>query len=247
MLVPGLALCTLLVGQVSMAQVIAEAGSEIDRRDTGVEIATDHTDGHTTESSEQQNQAPSAAPNAPSASRGASANASSLTLSDRFSIYSHSIIRPYSVVGPALGAGIGQWEDEPPGWGQGVKGYAHRFGSGMGRHLIAETIRFSLAAANGEDPRYHPSQDSGVWNRARHAILETFTSQTASGSRIPAYSRFVGTYGAAFIANSWYPDSRATPGYALRRGSTALGSSVGFHLFQEFFPRKKPKALRIQP
>jgi hypothetical protein len=122
-----------------------------------------------------------------------------------------------------------------------------RFGSGMGRHLIAETIRFSLAAADREDPRYHPSQESGGRKRARHAILETFTSQTARGSRAPADSRFVAIYGASFIANSWYPDSRATPGYALRRGSTALGSSVGFNLFREFFPRKKLKASQVEP
>ena len=116
----------------------------------------------------------------------------------------------------------------------------------MGRHLISETIRFGVAAADGEDPRYRRSQETGVWNRARHAIAETFTSETASGTRIPAYSRFAGIYGAAFIANVWYPDSRATPGYALRRGSTALGSSLGFHLFEEFIPRKYFKALEIQ-
>lgn len=243
-IVPGVALCALLLVGSAFAQQNAEAAaSEIDRQDhTGV-AATDQS----SESSEQQNQAPAAVPNAPSASRGASASVSSLTLHHRFSIYGHSLIRPYSVVGPAFGAGIGQWENEPPGWGQGAKGYAYRFGSGMARHVIAETIRFGVAAADSEDPRYHPSQESGVWNRTRNAILETFTSQTASGSRVPAYSRFVGIYGAAFIANSWYPDSRATPGYALRRGSTALGSSVGFNLFREFFPRKKLKAWHVEP
>lgn len=239
-LVPSVALCTLLLAEPVFAQQSAEAPSEINRQD---DIAVATTTDHTTESSQRQIQAPAAAPDAPSASRGASANVNSLTLHERFRIYGHSIIRPYSVIGPALGAGIGQWEDEPPEWGQGAKGYARRFGSGMGRHLIAETIRFGVAAADSEDPRYHPSQESGVWKRARHAILETFTSQTTGGSRVPAYSRFVGIYGAAFIANSWYPDSRATPGYALRRGSTALGSSVGFNLFREFLPRRKLKAL----
>ena len=149
------------------------------------------------------------------------------------------------MVGPALGAGIGQWEDEPPEWGEGGEGYARRLVSGVGRHLIAETIRFGVAAADSEDPRYHPSEESGLWQRTRHVMVETFTSKTAGGTRIPAYSRFAGTYGAAFISNLWYPESRSTAGWALRRGSTALASSLGFNLFQEFAPRKLENALHI--
>lgn len=170
-----------------------------------------------------------------------------LSVEDRFKIYRHTILRPYSIAGPAFGAGIGQWENEPPEWGQGTAGYARRFASGMGRHLISETIRFGVAAVDGEDPRYYPSKDKGVWKRSLHAVGETFFSHTLDGGRMPAYSRILGTYGAAFIANSWYPNSRATTGYALRRGSTSLASSVGFHLFQEFFPRKKFKMLRVDP
>jgi hypothetical protein len=233
-----LASCTLLLGGLAFSQTVNwQAGAEIVAQNVG---------GSAAESSSQPNQAQTSLPDAPSASQRASSNGGSLTLGERFSIYGHALTRPYTVVGPALGAGIGQWEDEPPEWGQGVEGYARRFGSGMGRHFIAETIRFGFAAADGEDPRYQRSDETGVWDRARHAIVETFTSQTSSGTRIPAFSRFAGVYGAAFISNTWYPDSRATTGYALRRGSTALGSSLGFHLFEEFIWRKEFKALHIQ-
>ena len=193
----------------------------------------------------QQNQTGSSLPDAPSTYRPAYLNAKTLTFDDRFRIYAHALIRPYTLLGPALGAGIGQWEVEPPEWGPGADGYARRFASGVGRSVISETIRFGVAAADGEDPRYHRSQDSGVWKRTEHVIAETFTSQTEKGTRIPAYSRFAGTYGAAFISNAWYPDSRATAGYALRRGSTALASSLGFHLFEEFVPRKYFRTLHI--
>lgn len=186
----------------------------------------------------------SALPNAPTPAA-AYTPANELTLADRFDIYRKAVLRPYSLLGPAFGAGIGQWEDEPPEWGQGAKGYGRRIASGMSRQLISETIRFGFAAADGEDPRYHRSHDTRVWQRAQHAIVETFTSETASGGRMPAYSRFAGTYGAAFISNAWYPDSRATAGWALRRGSTALASSVGFHIFEEFLPRKYFKAMGL--
>ncbi len=168
-----------------------------------------------------------------------------MTMGDRFRIYRRSIFRPYTIVGPAFGAAIGQAEDEPPAWGQGADGYADRFASGLARSLISETIRNGFAAVDGEDPRYQRSNETGVWARTRYVLVHTFTSETSSGKRIPAFSRFAGVYGAAFIANTWYPENRATTGYALRRGSTALGSSIGLHLFEEFMPRKYFKALHL--
>lgn len=160
----------------------------------------------------------------------------SLTLGKRARIYSHDMFSLETIVGPAFGAGIGQWEDEPSGWHQGAEGYGKRFGSGIARHTIDETIRFGFAAVDGEDPRYFLSEDRSFWGRTRHAIVSTFVSQRASGGHIPAFSRFAGTYGASFISNVWYPDNRATAGYAARRGSTALASSIGFHLLREFVP-----------
>jgi hypothetical protein len=202
-------------------------------------------DSPSADSSSSQSRPITSYPNAPSTTKADAVPVGSLTLGDRFTIYRRQIFRPYSLLGPALGAGVGQWEDQPPEWGPGSEGYARRFASGVGRNLISETIRFGVAAADGEDPRYHRSQDTGVWKRTKHVVAETFTSETAGGSRIPAYSRFAGTYGAAFIANAWYPDSQATAGWALRRGSTALASSLGFHLFEEFMPRKYFKALHL--
>ena len=160
----------------------------------------------------------------------------SLTFGQRARVYGHNVFSPETIIGPAFGAGIGQAENEPSGWHQGGEGYGKRFGSGVARHTISETIEFGFAAADGEDPRYFVSQDRSFWGRTKHAIVATFVSETSSGKQIPAFSRFAGTYGAAFISNVWYPDNRATAAYAARRGSTALASSVGFHLLREFVP-----------
>ena len=150
----------------------------------------------------------------------------SLTFGKRAREYRRNLFSPETIVGPAFGAGIGQWEDEPAGWHQGAEGYGKRFGSGIARHTIAETIRFGFAAADGEDPRYFLSEDRSFWGRTKHAVVSTFVSQRSSGTRIPAFSRFAGIYGAAFISNVWYPDNRATASYAARRGSAAPGSSL---------------------
>lgn len=160
----------------------------------------------------------------------------SLTFGERADVYRRSLLGPDAIVGPALGAAIGQWEDEPPGWRQGGEGYGKRFASGLARHEIGETIRFGFAAVDGEDPRYFASEDRGVWARTQHAVTSTFVSKTSSGATIPAFSRLAGTYGAAFISNAWYPNNRSGLGDAARRGSTSLAASIGFNLAREFLP-----------
>jgi hypothetical protein len=64
----------------------------------------------------------------------------------------------------------------------------------------------------------------------------SFSSGTGAGTTIPAFSRFVGTYGASFIANEWYPESRANTSHALLRGSTALSSGLAWNELREFWP-----------
>jgi hypothetical protein len=159
-----------------------------------------------------------------------------LTFGERLKIYGRSFIQPESVIGPALGAGIGQWRDTPPEWGQGAGAYGTRFASGFGRSVISRTIALGVATADHEDSRFIPSSETGIWRRTRHAIVGTFVSRTPTGGSMPAFSRFAGAYSAGFIANAWEPRSQNDAGHALERGSTALLSSVGWHIFEEFWP-----------
>jgi hypothetical protein len=159
-----------------------------------------------------------------------------LTFHERLKIYAQSFTAPENFIGPALGAGIGQWRDSPAEWGQGADGFAKRYASGFGRSVIARTISFGLAAADGEDSRYFRSHESGIWRRTRHATVSTFVSRGRNGGRVPAISRFVGVYSAGFIANAWEPPSQRDSGHAIERGSTALLSGVGWRLFDEFWP-----------
>ena len=164
-----------------------------------------------------------------------------LTFGERVEIYRRSVFSPLTFIGPAFGAGIGLWENEPAEWGQGMAGYGRRFGSSIGRTLSNKTIVFGIAAIDGEDPRYIPSEENGLLARSRHAVVSTFVSQRGDGSHMPAISVFAGAYGSAFIANTWYPPSKATTRHALEQGSSKLASTVGFHLLHEFWPDIRAK------
>ena len=162
--------------------------------------------------------------------------AMTLTFSERVRLYEKSFTNPESLIGPVLGAGIGQARNSPEEWGGGAEGFGIRVASGVGRSVISRTIAFGVAAADGEDSRYTPSNETGAWRRTKHAIASTFVSRTRSGGTMPAFSRFAGVYGAGFIANYWEPPSQNSASHAFERGSTALASSVGWHIFEEFWP-----------
>ena len=67
-----------------------------------------------------------------------------LTFGDRVRIYRNSLISPETALGPAFRAAIGQWEDTPPEWREDGEGYGLRFASGLGRHVISQSIESGL-------------------------------------------------------------------------------------------------------
>jgi len=172
----------------------------------------------------------------PDAPRNPPLQARRITMPERWWIYRHSVCNPDSLLAPAFGAALAQANNEPPEWGQGASGYGTRLASGYGRLVINRTIRFGVAALDHEDPRFSYSNEAGFWRRFRYASVQYVVAHTDSGKRIPAFSRFAGTYGAALIANGWYPESRANTGHALMRGSTALAAGWAWNVFREFWP-----------
>jgi hypothetical protein len=159
-----------------------------------------------------------------------------LTFDERIRIYRRSFTDPENLIGPAVGAGIRQLHNSPVEWGQGAGGFGRRLASGYGQSAVARTIAFGVGAAADEDSRFVPSNQTGIWRRTRYAVVGTFVSRTRSGRKMPAISRFAGAYGAAFVANAWEPPSQNSATDALKRGSTALLSSVGWHVLKEFWP-----------
>jgi len=159
-----------------------------------------------------------------------------LSFDDRVHLYRRSITSYETVLGPLFGAAVNQARDEPPEWGQGDDAFAVRLASGYGRSIISRTIRFGVAAVDHEDPRFYPSDEKGFWHRAKTGVIHVFVARTDAGTQVPAFSRFAGIYGAAFISNTWYPASRANASHALLRGTTALSATVAWNVLKEFWP-----------
>ena len=152
----------------------------------------------------------------------------------RLKRYVNSTVGPFRLGRTAVSAGIDQWKDSPEEWGQGMKGYGKRYASNLGRNAIQQTVGYGLDEAFQLDSAFYRSKREGFFPRLKDALLQSVTSRTRTGKRVPAAPRFVGAYtGAIVAAETWYPE-RYSYKDGLRSGSMTLLTGIGVNIFREF-------------
>lgn len=153
----------------------------------------------------------------------------------KVSNYAFDAFGPYPLVGAGVAAGVNQWSNAPPEWGQGATGFGKRFGSDFGIAAIGTSTRYGLAEAFREDTLYYRCQCSGPFPRLRHAVISTMTGRHGrDGHRLFSFSALASPYAGSMIAvYAWYPD-RFGPKDAFRMGNYTLLANLGGNIALEF-------------
>ncbi len=154
----------------------------------------------------------------------------------KVSNYAFDAFGPYPIAGAAFTAGINQWTNSPPEWGQGAEGFGKRLGSDFGIAAIGTTTRYGLAEAFREDTLYYRCQCAGPLPRLRHAVISTLTGRRGQdGHRVFSVSALAAPYAGSMIAvHLWYPD-RFDMKDAFRMGNYSLLGYMGGNIALEFF------------
>jgi hypothetical protein len=154
----------------------------------------------------------------------------------KVSNYAFDAFGPYPIAAAGVTAGINQWTNSPPEWGQGVEGFGKRFGSDYAIAAIGTTTRYGLAEAFREDTLYYRCECSGPFPRLRHAVISTLTGRRGEdGHRVFSISALAAPYAGSMIAvHLWYPD-RFDAKDAFRMGNYSLLSYMGGNIALEFF------------
>jgi hypothetical protein len=145
-------------------------------------------------------------------------------------------VEPVSVISTALGASFSQLQHEPPQWGQGVEGYARRFGSAEGSVAAHNFIALGFDLAFHTDPRYRRMPEGRFMPRMRNAISQTFIANKDSGGKMVNFSEIGASFGAGFVANTWEPNGHNSTGNALTRGAVGLAYHMLKNVTREFMP-----------
>src|SRR5271155_1086956 len=138
-----------------------------------------------------------------------------------------------------IGAALDQWRDRPAEWGQGWGAYGDRYASHLGQYAIQRSIMFPVQAIDHEDTRYFRSKRTGFEGRIGDAFLHTIWRHDDGGGMMPAYSEFLGDYGAAAVSRLWWPQHFHNGSSIFVAGSDTMLIDAGINVLYKFAPHIK--------
>jgi hypothetical protein len=139
-------------------------------------------------------------------------------------------------------AALGQAGNSEPGYGQGAKGYAKRYGSVFADGTIDAFMTGAIfPSLLHQDPRYFQMGKGGFFHRTGYAMSRTFVTRADSGHTQFNFSEILGSATAGGISNIYHPPGDRTLTNTMRVWSTQLGLDTLTFVAKEFWPDLRRK------
>jgi hypothetical protein len=167
------------------------------------------------------------------------ANKDALPLStkQKYVLFFRSASDPWPFVLNLAGAGIDQAENSFPEYGQGVQGYAKRFGAAYTDYFTGNLLGNAvLASLLKEDPRYFQKGTGSFTSRLLWAASSTVWCKRDNGTWGPNYANVLGNLMGASISNAYYPEPDRTVSGTIGRGFTVTAQAIIGSEIIEFWP-----------
>jgi len=160
-----------------------------------------------------------------------------LSTGQKYELFFKSATDPWPFLLTAFGAGLDQAENSFPEYGQGVEGYAKRWGAAYTDYFTGNLLGNAvLASLLREDPRYFQKGTGSSTSRALWAAGSTVWCKRDNGTWGPNYANVVGNLMGAAVSNLYYPESDRTVGGTLGRGFTVTAEAIVGSEVIEFWP-----------
>jgi len=133
-------------------------------------------------------------------------------------------------------AALYQLENQNPSFGQGLKGYAHRYVTSYGDQTIGNMMTEAiLPALLREDPRYFRKAHGGTWSRMGYAASRIVITRTDAGGTMFNFSEVLGNGITAAVGSAYYPQARDFDD-TMQRWYTQLLTDAFSQELKEFWP-----------
>ncbi len=166
-----------------------------------------------------------------------------ITTKQKFTIARKDTLDYPSYVLAAAFAGLSQLDNSNPSFGQGLKGYARRYGSAIADQDIGNFMTEAIwPSMLHEDPRYFRKVNGSFKSRLGYAATRVLVTRTDAGNWRFNTSEFIGNGTVAAIGNWYYPDARGLAP-TLQRMGTQIGTDAISGVLKEFWPDIKKKWL----
>jgi hypothetical protein len=166
-------------------------------------------------------------------------DAAPLNSRQKFDLAFHSVVDPVEFLGTGITAGAEQATDTFPGYGQGVEGYAKRYGAAYADEVLGRMIGSAiLPSLIHQDPRYFYKGSGSVRSRVLYAVSRAVVTRGDDGRTEPNYSRLFGSFAAGGLANLYYPRADRGLGLTLGDGFVSIAGHAADNLIREFLLRR---------
>jgi hypothetical protein len=166
-------------------------------------------------------------------------NAAPLTAAQKFRLGWKTVADPIVIIDGGIAAGIQQWRNNYPEFGQGMEGYGKRFGAQYADHVSGIIIgHVVMQSIFHQDPRYFYKGTGSVRSRALYAIGTAFVRKGDKGHWQPDYSDVLGGLAASEISTLYYPSSSRQGRRLMNDVLLGFGGRAAHNLLHEFVLRK---------
>jgi Carboxypeptidase regulatory-like domain len=166
-------------------------------------------------------------------------NAPPMLAKQKLQLGIRAVIDPVSFLTVAGVAGVQQYRNTFPSYGDGIEGYGKRYGAALANHVSGTMLGHAVyPAIFHQDPRYFYKGKGSIGSRALYAISAAVIARGDDGRWKPNYSRVLGHFSAAAISNLYYPASDRGISLVLINGLAATGASAGGNLIREFLLKR---------
>jgi hypothetical protein len=177
-----------------------------------------------------------------------------LSSAQKYRLFFKSATDPWPFLLSAFTSGVDQAQNSFPEYGQGMQGYAKRFGASYTDYFTGNLLGNAvLASLLKEDPRYFQKGTGSDTSRALWAASSTVWCKRDNGTWGPNYANVVGNLMGAAVSNLYYPESDRTASGTIERGVTVTAEAIIGSEVIEFWPdivrhhnRKKAEKLARQ-
>jgi len=171
-----------------------------------------------------------------------------LRVQDKWLLFVKESVDPYSFASAAAGAGLSQWHNDDPKYGDGFKPYLQRFGAAQAdlttQNFFADAV---LASWFHEDPRYfRMGPSNSIKRRVAYAMSRVLITRRDSGKDGFNFSGILGMGMGIGLSNAYYPPNSRTTGEIESRLGTSLISSALGNLLPEFWPDFRAKLAKMR-
>jgi hypothetical protein len=166
-------------------------------------------------------------------------DAAPLSPGQKYQLAAHALVDPFSFVGTGIFAAAEQWQNTFPGYGQGARGYAKRYGAAYADEALSRMIGSAiLPSLLHQDPRYFYRGTGSKKTRALYAISQAVICRADNGKMQPNYSYVLGSFAAGGLSNLYHPAGDRGAGLTIGNGFLNVGAHAIDNLAREFLFRK---------